>query len=511
VQKLAGLRHLGHLPDDVGDLIVTEPGEQVGEAGRRLDRNHYDLVIAHDPQIGVLGLDAAIEQIHQADHIRALAVLELERDKAQANFDAYAKVHEELVAQHRPTITRARREAGKAEREFQAAQDEHAAIAAAALTASRYSLSEEADATMRLETATPIPRRKEKAATDTAAEVARAMAPVTASSAQKSALENKRTLAMDALQAAGRTGYGPEAITLGLMRLLKGGKLNDDERLLAGQVALDACYRGGVLDMLKEQIRAEAARRAGEREGRPAVHARPRSRRPAGRDPQPVQRRHPAALRPAGGRQPAAPGPAGRRTGLEPPVSVRGRASTSPQHRRTPLPAPRIHGRRVSHAPAARRLAARNFQPDTTPPGTRSRGRRRVPEFDPVITRPRTRAVAPGWPSLSWSARLAGASLEEVLTRISPAHPGRRGVAMPDTETGATVGAQPARPVLPAPGSPVLLGTANTATATTSVSTSSGDGLDGKTTANGKSGVSGTDVSSGGGYGVQGSLGAHER
>jgi hypothetical protein len=51
----------------------------------------------------------------------------------------------------------------------------------------------------------------------------------------------------------------------------------------------------------------------------------------------------------------------------------------------------------------------------------------------------------------------------------------------------------------------VLLGKANTETATTSISNAKGSALSATTTANGKSGVAGTDTSTGGGHGVHGS------
>jgi len=78
---------------------------------------------------------------------------------------------------------------------------------------------------------------------------------------------------------------------------------------------------------------------------------------------------------------------------------------------------------------------------------------------------------------------------------------------MSDAEKGATAGAPAAEPAQPAPGNPVLLGEANHATTTTSISTSSGDALDGLTTADYQAGVAGYDLSDGGGHGVFGESG----
>src|ERR1700722_2249897 len=51
-------------------------------------------------------------------------------------------------------------------------------------------------------------------------------------------------------------------------------------------------------------------------------------------------------------------------------------------------------------------------------------------------------------------------------------------------------------------GGDVLLGKSNKATATTTVSTTKGNGVEGKTSADGGSGLYGSDTSSGGGYAV---------
>jgi hypothetical protein len=62
-----------------------------------------------------------------------------------------------------------------------------------------------------------------------------------------------------------------------------------------------------------------------------------------------------------------------------------------------------------------------------------------------------------------------------------------------------------ASPAEAASSNPVLLGKANSATATTAVTTTKGNGLQGTAKANGASGVQGADASSAGGYGVYGS------
>jgi hypothetical protein len=58
--------------------------------------------------------------------------------------------------------------------------------------------------------------------------------------------------------------------------------------------------------------------------------------------------------------------------------------------------------------------------------------------------------------------------------------------------------------VAQASGNPVELGQSNTASETTSINTSKGNGLSGHTTANGGSGLTGADASPGGGFGVWG-------
>jgi hypothetical protein len=69
---------------------------------------------------------------------------------------------------------------------------------------------------------------------------------------------------------------------------------------------------------------------------------------------------------------------------------------------------------------------------------------------------------------------------------------------------GALASVAGAKSAYAANGNPVLLGGANSATATTSISTTTGTGIEGTTSVNGQSGVQGVDTSSQGGYGVQG-------
>jgi hypothetical protein len=84
---------------------------------------------------------------------------------------------------------------------------------------------------------------------------------------------------------------------------------------------------------------------------------------------------------------------------------------------------------------------------------------------------------------------------------------GRRSLGIGAAAAGVGVAASlVARPeVASAQDTPVELGETNTATATTEVNTSFGDGLKAQTTQNGQSGVYGVDASSSGGQGVLGS------
>jgi hypothetical protein len=75
------------------------------------------------------------------------------------------------------------------------------------------------------------------------------------------------------------------------------------------------------------------------------------------------------------------------------------------------------------------------------------------------------------------------------------------GVAAAGVGASVVAGAEPAGAT---DGNPVLIGEANRAKATTSVTTTKGNGLEGSTKAGGQSGVQGVDTSSGGGYGVYG-------
>ena len=203
-------------------------------------------------------LDAAISQIHEADRIRHMAVLRLARDVAQASLNEHAKAHRELAAGHQPSIRKAERAELKARRELQVAQDECGKITNQLTEAQRYKrVAEEIELTGTLRDAERIRDRYKKDHADAAAGLARAVAPVKASEKAGKQLELSRDEAVGDLDNPGRIGYGAEAITLGLMRLVERGELSGDEQLLAGQLALDAVSRSGVLEMLKAQVRAE--------------------------------------------------------------------------------------------------------------------------------------------------------------------------------------------------------------------------------------------------------------
>src|SRR5579863_5923633 len=95
--------------------------------------------------------------------------------------------------------------------------------------------------------------------------------------------------------------------------------------------------------------------------------------------------------------------------------------------------------------------------------------------------------------------------------QAAPRRPGRRQVLREAGAAGAGLAAgllSAASPAEAANGNPVLLGKASSATATTAVATTKGNGLQATAKANGASGVSGVDASSGGGYGVHGTSSA---
>jgi hypothetical protein len=96
-----------------------------------------------------------------------------------------------------------------------------------------------------------------------------------------------------------------------------------------------------------------------------------------------------------------------------------------------------------------------------------------------------------------------GNGLGDTLEKRSP-RVGRRkmllGAAAAGVGAGVVAGAEPAGAASP----DVLLGKKNTATATTTVSTTKGNGLEGETSADSDAGLYGVDISSGGGAGVQG-------
>jgi hypothetical protein len=95
--------------------------------------------------------------------------------------------------------------------------------------------------------------------------------------------------------------------------------------------------------------------------------------------------------------------------------------------------------------------------------------------------------------------------------QAAPRRPGRRQVLREAGAAGAGLAVgllSAASPAEAADGNPVLLGKASSATATTAVTTTKGNGLQATAKANGASGVSGVDASTGGGYGVHGTSSA---
>ena len=195
-------------------------------------------------------LDRAIDRLHDADRCRQVARLRLRRDETQQAFDAHHREHSRL---HGPR-TSARKALDKAAAELATAQAEHAEIALAEETARRYrhGVRAETEAAVRLREASAVLARYQAAQADAAARLQAAEAAVSQSAAQGSRLEADRDAAVEALRNP-QIGYGMETISAGLMRLLVGGRLDEVEQVLAGQLARWACSVTGVTADIEAQ------------------------------------------------------------------------------------------------------------------------------------------------------------------------------------------------------------------------------------------------------------------
>jgi hypothetical protein len=204
---------------------------------------------------GYVMLDAAIQQIHEADRIRLMARLEITRDAAQKAFDSHKRDQAALQS----PLRAARKAAEKAAAELQSAKDEQAQIALQKETAERchHGVAAETEAAMKPEVATQVLRRYQSASAEASARYQVAENAVAAGAARATALEAARDKARDAITDPGRIGYGAETITAGLLRLLASGKLTEAEVFIAGTLGSWACAITGTMEGIEAQARAE--------------------------------------------------------------------------------------------------------------------------------------------------------------------------------------------------------------------------------------------------------------
>jgi hypothetical protein len=200
-------------------------------------------------------LDAAIDRLHDADRIRAVARLRLERDQAQEKLLAHQSGRPALAAR----VRSARKPAAVAEEDLKRAQAEHADLARDLEIARRYKtgVTAQADAAIRLDKATAELAGYRTARDQAAAGLASAEAALQAYQSDLGRLEQKRDTAAARLASPGRIGYGIEAMAAGLLRLLLRGELDDGEVLLAGTLASWLCSVTGAAEGIQAQAKAE--------------------------------------------------------------------------------------------------------------------------------------------------------------------------------------------------------------------------------------------------------------
>jgi len=248
---------------------------------------------------GFAMLDNAIDRIHDANRVRTVAQLRLARDDAEEALIAHQAGRAALNAPR----TAARKAEAQARAALEKATAEHQEIQRAEEIARRYKagVRAESEAMVLLQQATTALSRYQAEHAEAAARLRAAEAAIEQFTARTAQLQATRDAAQAALSNPGRIGYGAQAITAGLLRLLMGGQLSEPEQLIAGELARHVCSATGVTQADRSRGAGPPCRRAGSRGQVQAALAAPgrRRHRPAGR-PEPGPPGHADAGRAVG-------------------------------------------------------------------------------------------------------------------------------------------------------------------------------------------------------------------
>ncbi len=201
--------------------------------------------------------DAAVAKMAGADKAVFTARLEVRRGQAQKALDDHQRRHKTLYGPR----SAARKAEEKAAAELAEATRQFAEISKAEETARRmrHGVAAETDAAIRLERATVVLRRYQDELGAASARREQAEAAVDHSAERSAVLEKARDDAVAAHMKPGRIPLSGETVTLGGLRLILSGGLDDVELAMAGQAARLICAATGVTADIENDVRQRVA------------------------------------------------------------------------------------------------------------------------------------------------------------------------------------------------------------------------------------------------------------
>lgn len=214
--------------------------------------------------------DQAIERMRQADEAAFLARLHVQKDRAQQALDEHQRLHKKLTAPR----TAARKAEEAAAAELAAASAEHSEIARAEELARRmrHGVQAETEAAIRLDRATAVLGRYQDAMREAAARRQAAEIAFDTSAERAAVLERARDQAVAALASPGRVPMSAETVTVGGLRLVYSGAMDEVELAIAGIEARQVCAMTGQTDEIEAEIRRRIAAEEEDEHKRKAVH-----------------------------------------------------------------------------------------------------------------------------------------------------------------------------------------------------------------------------------------------
>lgn len=254
---------------------LAGPGEPCGGCGRIPDLTRPEIEAELDGPVALAAVeaaktraaawaehDAAVAKMAGADKALFTARLEVRRSQAQQALDEHVRKHKTLYGP-RPA---ARKAEEKAAGDLAAATAQHAEYARAEEVARRmrHGVTPETEAALKLDKATVILRRYQDELAAATARREQAEAAVDQSASRSAVLEKARDDAVAAVMNPGRIPLSGETVTLGGLRLILSGTLDDVELAMAGQAARLICAATGVTAGIEMDVRRTVAAEQGE-------------------------------------------------------------------------------------------------------------------------------------------------------------------------------------------------------------------------------------------------------